>query len=396
MKRAKTLHLTSGKLDPVPLRDVERELGRRLQAVQGPGEAPIVHACMSNLVIYCDRADLAQAILAEVAAVVTLHPCRVLLLIAESGPTDGELTAAVKILGHIVDPGRWVCSEQVTLRATGRSMDRLPSAVRTLLIGDLPTNLWWATPQPPPLAGVLLYELAEHAQQIIYDSIGWPDPARGVVATAAWLEQVEAGEACAPPGSAAERGRGKEDRVRRWRVVSDLNWRRLKYWRRLLSQALDPASAPGALESVTEVLVEHGPHAVIQAWELVSWLAARLGWRVQAGSVEPGVEIGWQFRTPQGSLRVHIRRLAEGPSEVRRVRLACTLEGKPSALVFVAEEGRLAVTPEDAAAAPRTMAAPQRPLAELVGRQLSDRELDPVFYESMRGARVLAQSVNSH
>ena len=46
-------------------------------------------------------------------------------------------------------------------------------------------------------------------------------------------------------------------------MASDLNWRRLKYWRRLLLQALEPASAPGAAETVSEVLVEHGPAAQI-------------------------------------------------------------------------------------------------------------------------------------
>ena len=44
---------------------------------------------------------------------------------------------------------------------------------------------------PPPMAGSLLHELAELAQQIIYDSVGWPEPARGVAATGGWLEQIE-------------------------------------------------------------------------------------------------------------------------------------------------------------------------------------------------------------
>src|SRR5262249_43643488 len=147
-------------------------------------------------------------------------------------------------------------------------------AVRGLLVGDLPVNLWWAAPLPPPLGGPLLHDLTEHVQQIIYDSIGWPEPARGMAATAAWLATFERGRRPTP-----------------WPVVSDLNWRRLKFWRRLLGQALDPATAPGALDSITEVQVEHGPHAVIQAWELVSWLASRLGWLVQAGKVEPNVQI---------------------------------------------------------------------------------------------------------
>src|SRR5207253_9666149 len=116
---------------------------------------------------------------------------------------------------------------------------------------------------------------------------GWAEPARGVAGTATWLARFEhaAGEGV-------------------WSVASDLNWRRLKYWRRLLGQALDPAAAPGALDSISEVLVEHGPHAVVQAWELVSWLAARLGWQVEAGAMQPGVEIDWQFAAPHGKVNV--------------------------------------------------------------------------------------------
>ena len=30
-------------------------------------------------------------------------------------------------------------------------------------------------------------------------------------------------------------------------------------------------------------LLEHGPHAVVQAWELASWLTRQLGWKAQGG-----------------------------------------------------------------------------------------------------------------
>src|SRR5205085_2496549 len=126
---------------------------------------------------------------------------------------------------------------------------------------------------------------------IVYDSHGWTDPHRGVAATAAWLAKFE-------------RRRGHS----RWRTAADLNWRRLKYWRRLLAQALDPAAAPGALESITDLRVEHGPHAVTQAWQLVGWLASRLGWRVQSGHMQPGVELCWDVETPHGSLCLRIQR----------------------------------------------------------------------------------------
>lgn len=362
----------------VPLHEVEKELARRLHAIQGLGEgAPVQRACMSNLVIFCDKPELADKIAEEVPTIVAQHPARVLLLTAAPEEAVENVVASVCVRGNVVDPGRWVCSEQVVLWAPGKAIDRLPFSVRALLIGDLPVNLWWAATQPPPMYGPLLFELVEPAQQIIYDSIGWPDPARGVVATAAWLEQVERGQ-----------GQG------RWRVASDLNWRRLKYWRRLLAQALDPASTPGALESITEVIVEHGPHAVIQAWELVSWLASRLKWKVQGAKVQPNVEISWQVKTPQSGLRIRIRRLAEGPSEVRRVRIACTLNGTAGALnVVVENERRLAVSLEGVAGEPRTVTVQPQRLADLVARQLSDRERDPVFHESMAVAQVFAESV---
>jgi glucose-6-phosphate dehydrogenase assembly protein OpcA len=359
---------------PVRLPDVERELSLRMKLIQGSSQAPVLRARMSNLVIYCDRVDLADRIAAQVPSIVAIHPARVLLVVNDSTSDDDELKTSVRVRAHATSEGRTVCSEQVTLHAGAKTAGRLPFAVRGLLIGDLPTNLWWEAPQPPPLAGAMLYDLAERAQQIIYDSIGWIEPARGVAATGAWLQRMEQGEP--------------------WRVVSDLNWRRLKYWRRLLAQASESDAAASAVESITEVLVEHGPHAVVQAWEMVSWLAARLDWRIEEGKVQPGVEIAWQFTAACGRVRVSLRRLAEGPPEIRRLRIVASPQGKPRAWNLVVQDGyRLAVLPEDAAAAPRTVTVQPQPLAELIGRQLSDRAPDPVFRESMAVARILAESV---
>src|SRR5262249_39689427 len=136
------------------------------------------------------------------------------------------------------------------------------------------------------------------------------------------------------------------------------------------------------------------PHAVIQAWELVSWLACRLGWQVQLGRVQPGVEITWQVVAPHGLLRVRIRRLAEGPSEGRKVRIACTLRGAPQMINTASEKGmRLAVVLEGLETEPRTVAVQPAALPDLVAQQLSSRERDPVFRESMAVAEVFARSV---
>jgi glucose-6-phosphate dehydrogenase assembly protein OpcA len=360
----------------VPLHQVDRELNRQLKILQGPGAAPVLRSRMANLVIFCAGEEQAAAVSAQVPDVCAVHPARVLLLVGDRAAADAPVTAEVLSRPINAELRRFAFAEQVTLRAGGSEVDRLPFAVRSLVIGDLPTNLWWSAAVPPPLAGPLLYDLAENAQQVVYDSLGWMEPARGVAATAGWLAQAE-----------------RRDGVH-WRVASDLNWRRLKYWRRLLKQALDEASAPGAAESVTEILVEHGPHAVVQAWLLVSWLAQALGWRVQGGKVDPGVEMAWRCDAPAGAARVRIHRLEKGPPEIHRVRICCRLNDAPAALNLVFEDGqRLVIQLEGVDGAPRTQTLPPLSPAELVGRQLSDREPDPVFHESMAVAQVMARGL---
>lgn len=361
----------------VPLNCIEAELSRQLKELLGEAQAPVRRARMSNLVIYCDREDLAASVDAQIPAIAELHPARVLLLVAEPGPGSGELTASVRVRAGKVEQEQQLGTEQITLRASGRAVDHLAYAVRGLLIVDLPLNVWWASLKPPPLAGPLLYDLTEYAQQVIYDSIGWLEPARGVAAVASWLSKFERS---GHPGL--------------WRVASDLNWRRLKLWRRVLAQALDPTTAPGALESITELVLEHGPHAVVQAWELASWLATRLGWRVQGGRCEPNVEFSWQVQAPHGPLRIRIDRLQEGPSEIRTLKITCSVDGKPCTMILKDEEDeRLSISLETGNASPRTVAVQHLTLTDLVGRQLSDRDRDPVFLESMAVAQVLAQSV---
>jgi len=363
----------------VPLCQVEAELSRQMKALQGADETPVQRACMSNLVIFCDRSDHAEEVAVQIPQIVAAHRARVLLVVGEAGSERDTAGVAASVLVRRMQAGRnnHSFSEQVTLHASGGAIGALPFAVRALLIGDLPINLWWRSPQPPPLAGPPLYELAENAQQIIYDSLGWVEPTRAVAATFSWLQQFEQGL-----------------RGGRWRVASDLNWRRLKYWRRVINQEFDDAVAPGAFTSATELLVEHGPHAVVQAWELVSWLTCQLGWQVQAGKVQQGLEIAWQFQAPHGLVRVRIRRLPEGASEVLLLRMQCQPAGTPGAVVIRPEEGRrLVVVQEGVSTAPRTTSIQPQSPAELLGRQLSDRDRDPVFIQSMAVAQELAKSV---
>ncbi|MFQ3592705.1 MAG: glucose-6-phosphate dehydrogenase assembly protein OpcA, partial [Gemmataceae bacterium] len=352
--------------------EIERELKQRMQALQGESGAAFQRARMSNLIVFCDSLQRSIELNDDVPALSSVHPARTLLLVGEPG-ADRPLTARV-IVRPLPRQGSstGACVEMVTLHGGGCIVERLPFAVRSLLIGDLPVNLLWASTIAPPLAGVLMHELAEPAQQIIYDSIGWPDPIRGVLATAAWLEKIERTGV-------------------RWRVASDLNWRRLKFWRRLLSQTLlaYQAAAPSDA-SLCEIAIEHGPHASIQAWLLASWLADSLQATPQGGRVTPGVEMTWQFRGPRGEMQVHIRRREQGPATVQCVRLGCL----PHPLIVSRESPqRLSVQHQHGDSTPRTVTVPALSMADMIGRQLNDRERDRRFCQAMRTAQAMAQAV---
>jgi glucose-6-phosphate dehydrogenase assembly protein OpcA len=361
---------------PVALQNVEAALNQGLRELQDSENGTIYRCCMSNLIVYCDQGEQADQVSGCLAAIAALHPARVILLVAQGSDGADGLEAFVRVGPIGSEDHRRCWLEQVTLNARGHGIARLPYCVRSLVIGDLPTNVWWATPRPPGLAGPILYELAEHADQVIYDSIGWLEPARGVTGTATWIPRIE--------------GKGGP----RHAVVSDLNWRRLKYWRRLLAQALDPNTVPDALATITDVEVAHGPHAVIQAWELVSWLAARLGWRVQGGRMQQGVEITWKGESPRRTIRVCLRRLDHGPAEIKQVRIAWEGSGGKGAIRAQVEDGnRLSVIPEEPGVAPRTLTVRPLSTTELVAKQLSDRQADPAFRRVMEVAQILARSL---
>src|SRR5260370_28158592 len=88
--------------DSVSLKDVESELTRRMRIVQGPGDSPILRACMSNLVIYCDRPELANQVALEISDIVATHPARVFLLIAEPSSEAGDLKATLALRGPVL------------------------------------------------------------------------------------------------------------------------------------------------------------------------------------------------------------------------------------------------------------------------------------------------------
>jgi glucose-6-phosphate dehydrogenase assembly protein OpcA len=218
-------------------------------------DGPVARALMANLVVYRDRpatedVDLDAPIEGvPVDDVAERHPSR-LIVLHHGGRTGASapIGASISIL-LFGPPNARFGVEEIAVRSTCAEAS-LPSIVRRLSLGDIPTSIWWtedlsrATP---------LDALVTMGRQLVYDSRQWSDVSRGVLALA--------------PVIARERGPD----------LADLNWRRLTPMRVALTHALAPPL--GHIDAAgVRVRIGHRPGDAALAWLLAGWFCARLGW----------------------------------------------------------------------------------------------------------------------
>lgn len=184
----------------------------------------------------------------------THTPCRAFLVLLDpaSQLAPAELAATTRCHGSVRD----IVLEEITLRLPPARLGEVPGLVRPLLMSDLPNHLYWAADWPTVPAE--LEGLAGLCEHLIVDSRRFRDPA-------AQLIEVH-----------TRRQRGQR--------TTDLNWLRLRPWRRALAEGFERvAPTPG---SKPTVIIEHGVAATAAALLLGDWLRHRLAADVQrvAGS----------------------------------------------------------------------------------------------------------------
>jgi glucose-6-phosphate dehydrogenase assembly protein OpcA len=287
---------------------------------------PIARAMMSNLVVFRPaESDSRDAVAIDepldnpVNAVAAQHPCRAIVLEHREteAASDRFLSAAVGIVTFGPTSARYGV-EQIAMRSACPAAS-LPSIVRRLVRGDLPTSVWWAddvsrlAPAPPIVA---------MGRQLVYDSREWRDVGSGVVALAPYVTSRDA----LPPAS--NRMATESTLV----DLADVNWRRLTPVRRALivaAQANERAHWQPA-----DIRITHRPGDSALAWLLFGWLASRLGW---AATAQPRIEAN-----PRGGDVLAIV-VGDGTDDTRVTldggRVAVTRAGNPPSIVGVPHEG---------------------------------------------------------
>jgi glucose-6-phosphate dehydrogenase assembly protein OpcA len=270
----------------VDLRQVPQALGTIWRDIcTTETEGHVSRSLIANFLAIGDAARETE--LREVLSrIVTRVPCRAFLITLAD--TQGTIEASVSGTARIFGKSRDLVLEQIDLRASHSSFDQLAGLVRPLLVNDLPTHLYWATDWPSdPRPFDLFTVMAEHT---IIDSARFQVPA-------AHLDAVQS-------------------RRQRGRTISDLNWLRLRPYRRALAEAFERfyfnANEP------TNVSICCGEHGLAAATLCGKWLELKLAARVQvelddSTHISPAhielqhgknlVQLTW---TEHGQLEVHV------------------------------------------------------------------------------------------
>jgi glucose-6-phosphate dehydrogenase assembly protein OpcA len=328
-----------------------------------PGSNAFYRAALANVVVPLDqvRSESLAAVLGDMAR---LHPARLFRIqrAGEASPGSPRLTARATALCHVREGAAgFVCSEQIVLEWTDASAALVPSAVRSLLIGDLPVILLSLVPGPEP---AWVPALAAKADLVIADSCLEEEPAA----------LVEIWERTGRSGT----------------PMRDLAWARLEPWRSLIAEIFDAPGAARALGSLRDLKIAHGGAAPPSTgWLLAGWLASRLEWRLEA---RDGAR--WRFASTHGPVDVIFERDEKEPAAVLRWIHLRAAGGHPLDVRIAHLSRETTAVVEWLAPREAVVQAPfgHRELAAAIVGEIQRQDPNPTFQEAARIARAMIEA----
>jgi len=227
----------------------------------------VTRACALNLIVYTTPQDDRDSLEDLLSQVNEQHPGRTLILVADRETREPKLEAYVSTRCRLLGvAARQICGEQITIEATGPTVETVATAVAPLLVPDVPVYLWWK--DIPHYEDKLFDRMARMSDRIVINSEAFDHPYDDLLR----LAKMTA------------------DQSRPMRV-SDLNWGSLTSWRTLLASFWDVADYRPLLDKIDRVTVRYRPASdepveiAPKALLLAGWLSSRLGWKLVGDAV---------------------------------------------------------------------------------------------------------------
>ena len=234
---------------------LEKELRDLWASPEDGSNAPKSRVCTMNLEVVASSRELLERYTPVVDEVTASIPSRVILASIEpDAPGDeitGEATAVCSLEG-----GKNICSERITLWATGNAAARSASAIEAFLVPEIPTALLWLG--RVHVDDPVFEDLANDAHRVILDSMY--TSLASLLNVAAWARK----QASRPQ-------------------VSDMAWTRLAPWQEMIARFFDPADSRPLVTKITKITVKQasnpGARLGSEPALLLGWLATRLDWK---------------------------------------------------------------------------------------------------------------------
>lgn len=249
---------------------LENELRELWTKPAEPGAPALSRVCTMNLEVVAGSKELLERYTPVVDEVTASIPARAILASIEPDAAGDDITGNATAVCSL-EAGRNICSERVTLAATGNACARSASAIEAFLVPEIPTVLLWLG--RVHVDDPVFEDLANDAHRIILDSEY--TSLASLLHVASWARK----QANRPQ-------------------VADLAWTRLASWQELLARFFDGSETRDFAMRVTRISLkqatERGARLGPESALLLGWMATRLAWKTSrlGGTL--------RFRRPDG------------------------------------------------------------------------------------------------
>lgn len=230
------------------------ELWVTLAGQAGSAHQGVVRSSSMTLIVLVDKEYDSTGLSETLAGLMRSHPSRAIVVHVAKGDSE-DLDAEVRAQCWLpAGQQKQLCSEQIEINASEKSLAELPSVLLPLLVPDLPAVLWCRSERSTQLP--VFNELIALAPRAIYDIADFSDP----------LSALKRIESVANSGFA----------------VTDLNWTRLTRWRDMISQVFENVACRTDLPRFRRITINYFANPVsavpVAGILMAGWLVKCLGW----------------------------------------------------------------------------------------------------------------------
>ncbi|MGH7739914.1 MAG: glucose-6-phosphate dehydrogenase assembly protein OpcA, partial [bacterium] len=247
------------------------------------GEAGLQRVYTTNLVAYAEDHDAGYRVERALMDLTQFQPGRYILIRPALDSVEAPLRYYVS--GHCPfwteQREHRVCCDIIKLVAQPDTIENLYGFTFSLLVPDLPVELWW--PGDLPLKNKFFTKMAEASNRVWVDSSKFKNPEQSVARLAfLWSQRF--------PGT----------------LLADMNWIRLQRWRALIAELFDGPWAK-YLTQIAQVTLEYGEGShPLRGFFLALWMANQLGWKYKGRPLSEVPE-KLDFEGPTGPVEVLLK-----------------------------------------------------------------------------------------